>query len=199
MKPRLPRPGGGSSGVLIGLVRTALGRADGLTYFAASVQGFLSSLAPLIAFPLVGAFLVAVQGHASAAATDFLATICALLFPPVLSFELARLWRRQGQWLHYATAFNWCQWAIPIAAILLLALAFPPLSAFFSARNAAVAVLFAVGCYGLWLHWFIARIALAISGVRAVLLVVAVNFGTGILLLVPTLLASGIGKLEIAG
>ena len=88
---------------------------------------------------------------------DLLATLCALLAPPVLSYSLARYWGREALWLRFATAFNWCQWAIPAIACLccwrcslLIALGVP---------NDAAGHLWILGLagYGLWLHWFLAR------------------------------------------
>ena len=51
--------------VLIGILRIARGRADGIACFGSSPQAFLSSLAPLLAFPLVGAVLADVQRRAA--------------------------------------------------------------------------------------------------------------------------------------
>ena len=41
----------------MGILRIARGRADGIGCFGSGPQAFLSSLAPLIAFPLVGTVL----------------------------------------------------------------------------------------------------------------------------------------------
>src|ERR1700744_2339459 len=95
--------------VVIGVLRVARGRADGMAQFGATRDAFLASLAPLIAFPLVGGVLMMLGGGGLDALTDLLATLCALLAPPVLSFEVARWWRREAEWLRFATAFNWCQ------------------------------------------------------------------------------------------
>ena len=96
-------------------------------------------------------------GGGIGALSDLLATLCALIAPPVLSFEIARLWHREAAWLRFATAFNWCQWAIPVLGSMLL-LALGMLVAVGLPRNAArgLALLGLVG-YGLWLHWFLAR------------------------------------------
>jgi hypothetical protein len=40
--------------ILVGILRIAYGRADGVGCFGSTPQAFLSSLAPLVAFPLVG-------------------------------------------------------------------------------------------------------------------------------------------------
>ena len=103
------------------MMLVARGRAEGIDQFAGTSQGFLASLAPLIAFPLVGTFLLLLDGDGAPAITDLLATLAVLLAPPVLSFELARLWGRQARWLRFATAFNWCQWLLPMLASVLAA------------------------------------------------------------------------------
>ncbi|HEX3405465.1 MAG TPA: hypothetical protein VHT74_34585, partial [Acetobacteraceae bacterium] len=100
--------------IVVGIMRLARGRADGMLQFGTTREAFLSSLAPLIAFPLVGGVLMLLGGGGFTALSDLFATLCALVAPPVLSFEVARLWGRQAAWLRFATAFNWCQWAIPV-------------------------------------------------------------------------------------
>jgi hypothetical protein len=177
--------------ILRGILLLARGRAEGLRQFGDTPAAFLASLAPLIAFPLVGAGLMLAHGDGLSALTEFLATICALLAPPVLSYEPAQWWHREEQWLRFATALNWCQWAIPVLAALLLTLVYPTLAATISAEAAGIIVIAVVGCYALWLHWFLARHALVISALRAVLLVVWVNLGTVVLVIGPRLLLPG--------
>jgi len=175
--------------VLRGIVRIARGRADGLDQFAGTQQGFLASLAPLIAFPLVGTVLMLLNGGGAPAITDLLATVAVLLAPPVLSYELARLWGRQAYWLRFATAFNWCQWLLPmLASVLLMGLGLL-LRTGLSEQTATGALVLALGGYALWLHWFLARHGLALSPFRAAILVVVVNLGTALLVLAPRLLA----------
>jgi hypothetical protein len=118
-----------------------------------------------------------------------LATIAVVLAPSVLSFELARLWGRQARWLRFATAFNWCQWLLPILASVLLLVLGMLLRAGLPENVMTGALMFGLGGYALWLHWFLARHGLALSGLRAALLVLAVNFGTALLVLAPRLLA----------
>ncbi len=175
--------------VLRGIVRIARGRADGLDQFAETQQGFLASLAPLIAFPLVGTVLMLLNGGGAPAITDLLATVAVLLAPPVLSYELARLWGRQACWLRFATAFNWCQWLLPmLASVLLMGLGLL-LRTGLSEQTATGALVLGLGGYALWLHWFLARHGLALSPFRAAILVVVVNLGTALLVLAPRLLA----------
>ncbi len=184
--PRRQRPPVGS--ILVGIFLLARGRVNGLRHFGDTPQAFLASLAPLIAFPLVGGVLMLARGGGLIAVSDLLATLCALLAPPVLSYEAARLWHRQAQWLRFATALNWCQWAIPAVAAALLIFVYPLVEGAISAQVAGILVIALLACYALWLHWFLARHALMISGVRAALLVAIVNIGTVLLVFGPRLL-----------
>jgi hypothetical protein len=186
--------GGASRNVLLGIARLARGRADGLLQFGDTIQAFLGSLAPLIAFPLVGGGLMIAQGQGVSALAEMLATLCALLAPPVLSYSLARLWGREALWLRFATAFNWCQWAIPVAAAALLLLAGLLIRMGLSNATVGAIVVFGLIGYGLWLHWFVARQGLQLSGPRSLLLVLIVNFGTAVLVAGPGLLALGLGS-----
>ncbi len=191
MSGRLRRQPPVGASILRGILLLARGRADGLRQFGDTPPAFLASLAPLIAFPLVGAGLMLADGDGAQALAELLVTLCAVLAPPVLSYEPARLWHREGQWLHFAIAFNWCQWAIPVLAALLLTLVYPALLGATSPETAGIVVIAAVAAYALWLHWFLARHALMISGLRAALLVLVVNLGTVVLILGPRLLVAG--------
>ncbi|MBS0638976.1 MAG: hypothetical protein U1E70_10825 [Acetobacteraceae bacterium] len=179
-----PRPRGG---ILAGMFRIARGRADGVACFGGSPQSYLASLAPLVAFPLVGAAMGLSSEGPRRALTDLAMTLCAILTPAVLSYELARFWKREESWFRYATAFNWCEWLLPIVAVL----AMMPLSIAIGAgmRQTVAAGLFIIclGLYGLWLHWFLARKALGLSGGKAVLLVLIVNAGTAAAVILPGL------------
>jgi hypothetical protein len=188
------RPATGS--IVVGIMRLARGRADGLQQFGATRDAFLASLAPLVAFPLVGGVLMLLGGGGLAALSDLLATLCALVAPPVLSFEVARLWGKEASWLRYATAFDWCQWAIPVLGSVLM-VGFGALAAFGLPASMArwMVVLGLVG-YGMWLHWFLARHGLGLSATRAALLVMGVNLVTVLIVLGPrvvTLAAGGAG------
>ena len=54
------------------------------------------------------------------AIAEFPATLCVLLAPSVMSYELARLWGRDAFWNRYIVAFNWCQWLLPVIAFVLI-------------------------------------------------------------------------------
>lgn len=178
----VPRPN-----ILLGVTRLARGRADGLAQFGDTPQAFLASLAPLIAFPLVGALLTFAHGQAVEAVSELLATFCALLAPPVLSNLLARLWGREEFWLRFATAFNWCQWAIPAVAAALLFVVGALMQAGLPNETAALVLMLGLSGYGLWLHWFIVKHGLRLSGARSALVVLLVNLGTTALVLGPRL------------
>ena len=174
---------------LLGIVRLARFDARGIAEFGNTTQAFLASLAPLIAFPLVGAGLALMRGGGLDALVNFLATLCTLLAPPVFSHLFATAWRRDDDWLRYATAFNWCQWAVPVAAMLLLTLAGALIGFGLPNRIAALLAIGGVGLYALALHWFVARAGLRLSILRAVVLVLGVNIGTAVLVVIPLLLA----------
>jgi hypothetical protein len=175
--------------VVVGVMRLARGRSDGVRQFGATRDAFLTSLAPLVAFPLVGGLLMLLAGDGVNGLSDLLATICALLGPPVLSFEVARLWGKEAAWLRFATAFNWCQWVIPVIGSLLLLLLGFLVGLGLPHQFARAGVVAGIIGYGFWLHWFVTRHALGLSGARAAMLVVAVNLGTVVLVLGPRLLA----------
>lgn len=171
-----------------GILRLATGHADGLVQFGNTTEAFLASLAPLVAFPLVGTALMLFEGGGVEAVANLLATLCALLAPPVLSFEAARLFGRADRWPRFATAFNWCQWVIPIVAVVLMLLSGMLMAVGLPDDAALSVVVLGLAAYGLWLHWFLARHGLALTGGRAALLVLGVNLVTVALVLGPRLL-----------
>ena len=175
--------------VLVGMMRVVRGRPDALAQFGDTPQAFLASLAPLLAFPLVGGVLLLLSGAWHQGLTDLLATACALLAPPALSWELSRLWKREAYWLRFATAFNWCQWLLPLLGSLLLMGLSVAIAAGLSEQTAGAVAILAMACYALWMHWFLARHGLALGRARAALLVLTVNCVTVVLVVGPRLLA----------
>lgn len=174
--------------ILTAITRVARGRADGLALFGNTPQSFLASLAPQLAFPLVGGLMMMAGGGGLRALTDLLASLCLLLAPQVLSFELARWWQREAAWCRFATAFNWCQWILPVLGLVLLMVANRAVALGVSPAIARAALIGALGCYGMWLHWFLARMALGLSAGRSALFVVCVNVGTLLIVVLPRLL-----------
>jgi len=180
---------------LLGMARLARGRVDGLEQFGDTPQTFLASLAPLLAFPIVGAALsLATEGVLRALATLF-ATVVLQLAPAVLSHALARAWGREAQWLRYATAFNWCQWALPLAAMALLIVQQFAFRLGLPKGAANQMLIVGLAAYGLWLNWLLARHGLSLSRGRAAGLVALTNLGTIVLAVGPQvlLLALGVG------
>jgi hypothetical protein len=163
-------------------------RAAGFAAFAGTRQGFLNSLAPLLAFPIVGALLALADGMGWRALGGLLGTLVALLAPAVASHALAQRWGREAGWLRYATAFNWCQWAVPVAALPTLVLAGVVMRLGVPLAVVTVGAMLAVLGYGLALHFFLARRGLELSRGRTVLLVLATNLATGVLAAGPRLL-----------
>ncbi len=179
--------------ILRGILQLARFRAEGFATFSATPAGLLNSLAPLIAFPLVGGLAELARGGARSALVDLLATIVALLAPLIVTEFLARRWGREAQWLRFAVASNWCQWALPIMlmgiVIVLWILANLGLPLGEGAIGASLVVLI---IYGISLHWFLARSGLGLSRGRAALLVLAADVSTGLLVILPRLLVGSI-------
>ena len=179
--------------ILTGILRVARGRADGIDCFGSSPQAFLSSLAPLVAFPLVGAALALFTEGPRRALTGLAMTLCALLTPAVLSHQIATVWKRDDAWARFATAFNWCEWILPVLACVIMVPLSMAISAGMSEAAASLVLVGCLGMYGLWLHWFLARNALTLSRFRAVVLVFLVNIGTAAAVIGPRLLANDLG------
>ena len=172
-----------------GVFLLATGRSEGLDYFGDSSARFLASLASLALWPAIGVAAIATGSGRPEMASDVIASVCAILAPPVITYELATHWDRAARWTRYATGFNWCQWALPVAGVILITI-IGELSQSGLPRDAAVALLVcAFISYGLWLHWFIAWRGLVLSRFRAALLVVVVNAVTVVLVVLPHLLA----------
>jgi hypothetical protein len=184
MRPTLKaRPG--RQNLLRGIVLLCRGRAAGFAEMGTGPDAFLSSLAPLIAFPLVGCLLMVAQGKAEDALADFLATLIALLAPPVLSQAAALRWGRQDRWFRFATALNWCQWALPLLGAVLVLIASILVEAGAPLRPTVILLCCVLLAYAFWLQWFLARRGLDLSALRAAALVLLVNLLTIILIAVP--------------
>ncbi len=183
MKPPMP-PKHPFTNVLLGIMLIARGRAEGLRQFGDTSQSVLAALAPLLAFLLVGLAL-GLLGRNRQAVTDAVGVSVGLLGPLVLSFEVARRWDRAAQWRRFATAFCWCQWAAPMVLAVVLLLMAVLMGAGLSGDAAAGAGVAALFAYGLWLNWFLARHALALTGWRAAAMVAMVNVATVLMILIP--------------
>ena len=170
---------------LRGVLLLARGRGEGIACFRSSPEAFLASLAPLLALPLAGAALLVVRGAFMPAVALVLLALTTQVAPAVLSHAVARFLGRENGWLRYATAYNWCQWAnVAVMAVLLLVLSLvtgAPVTAVVGSPAFGYVVL----GYSMWLHWVLARNGLDLSRWRATGLVLAVSFGTMLLVVGP--------------
>ncbi|HQT65371.1 MAG: hypothetical protein B7Z75_01445 [Acidocella sp. 20-57-95] len=174
-----------STNILKGLFLLARGRSAGIAEFGNHVNAMTASLAPLIAFPLVGSMLLLVKGDVQTALTSFTAQLCVALAPAVITYEFARLWQRQATWLRTVTALNWSFWlAVPL--LLLGGFAGAGLvTAGFSEGAAGMIMIAVLGSYIMWFHWFTVRNGLQIGGWQALGLVLVTNITIAVLALGP--------------
>lgn len=173
--------------LLRGMLRLAIGKTDGFTEIGNTTAAFSASIAPLIAFPLVGAVLLGLQDHWLLATSLLLSRLCGVLAQPVIvEFASGRIGRRDT-WLATSTALNWSIWLIfpliPAGVLLSGAL----IAAGVSQEVALAATISLVGAYMLWLQWFILRTGLRTGPWRAAGLLVATNLAIALLYLVPYL------------
>jgi hypothetical protein len=170
----------------------ARGQARGLNCFRDSPQAFLYSLMPGLGI-LAGAVIEGLAEGAGVTAIDEIpATLCVLLAPSVLSYELARFWGREAFWSRYIVAFNWCQWLLPMLGFLLILVLTVARTAGLTDEGGIRIMLVCLAGYALWLNWFLARHGLALSAWRAAGLVAAVNLGTVVIILGPAILAASL-------
>jgi len=180
-----PRTGNVVRGVLL----LARGKAAGIAHFGNSAESFTASLAPLIAFPLVGTVLNVINGAPAEAIIGFLSRLCAVLAVAVITYEFARVTRRESLWLRTATALNWSFWIfIPLLAIAgitgaIMVTAGMPLT---TAEDILIGLM---ATYLLWYHWFAVRAGLNLGVFQAIALVILTNAAIALLTSAPTFLA----------
>lgn len=189
------RGGDGARSVIQGLLLLGRGRPEGLAEFDVSVQGFLTSLAPWVAFLLVGALLVGVHDRPVAGLTDVAVALCWLLMPTVLAERLAWWWDREPGWLPFVTATMWCKWLVPAVYAAGLAVTSVALAAGLPERASGILVVGLMSAYLLWLNFFLARTALSLSRLRSAVLVGATLCGYVALLGIEHLVGGTISKL----
>ncbi|MBU6425566.1 MAG: hypothetical protein KGQ69_04445 [Rhodospirillales bacterium] len=171
--------------ILQGLVKLACGNAKGVEEFSGTKEAFSASLAPLIAFPLVGAGITAASGDWKAAAVGLLARLCAVLALPVITYEFSRIFGKTKLWLRTATALNWCFWLV-LPAIFLAALAGSVLVQLgLPMMRAEKIVLEMVALYLLWNRWFVFKAGLQLNIWRAGLVLLASLAATMLFAVVP--------------
>jgi hypothetical protein len=178
------------SPVLRGVGLIARGRASGLNCFRDTPQAFLASLAPGVGILVASVVEGLAEGNAARAMADIPGTLCVLLAPSVLSYEVARFWGREAFWNRYIVAFNWCQWLLPVIAFMLLVCLSAARSVGVTPETGLPVLVVCLAGYALWLNWFIARHGLALSGWRAAGLVAAVNAGIMAIVFGPTLVSA---------
>jgi hypothetical protein len=174
---------------LKGLLLLARFRAEGFGLLAATPQGFMNSLAPLLALTVVGALGALLSGSLRLLLLVLFVNLAALLAPAVIAHALARLWDREPHWLRTIVAFNWL--STVMGPVLYLALLGTALAAATPSSGVTIAVLAGVAGYTIALQWFVFRRGLAISGGKAVLAVLANGFGTCVVVFGPPMLAAG--------
>ncbi len=180
--------GNNRGSILRGILLLARGRAAGIAEFGNTGDALAASLAPLIAFPLVGAAMIAMSGQPGLAALRFLSRLCGVLVLPVITQTYAKVTGREAFWLSTASALNWSFW---ILIPLLLAAAFIGALLVMAGMNETRAeeiVILLLAAYMLWLHWFIVRTGLRLSGWLAAGLVILSNCAIGLLTFGPDLL-----------
>jgi hypothetical protein len=175
-----------------GALRLAVGDRRGLGFFDTSIDGFWRSFrAGLICYPL---YLLLVcfrpaglqwdaSGVAPILAVETIAYVISWVAFPLLILPLARWLGREDRFLPFMVAYNWSQ--IPQTVLFVLvgldawSGLLPPSAASFARLLAAVAAL----VYG----WYIARVALAVTGTQATLVVI-----------IDLLLGTALGRIAVS-
>lgn len=173
--------------ILPGIIKLASGNAKGAEEFSSTPESFTASLAPFIAFPLVGAVITSVSGDWKMAAIVFFSRLCGVLILPVLIYEFARIFGRKAQWLRTATALNWCNWLALPAALVAVVIMTAAISCGLSAQFSEIAAIGIIGLYLLWNRWFVLKVGLQLNGWPAALILVASLVLSGFFSFLPAL------------
>ncbi len=162
---------------VVGTLRLAVGDRRGLGFFDASIDGFWRSFrAGAICYPLYLLLLVfrvaAAQwdksGFASIVIVETIAYVISWVAFPLLILPVARQFRRDDRFLAFMVAYNWSQ--IP-QTVLVLLVVLDGATGLLSQSEASFAGLLAV-IATLVYEWYIARVALAVTGTQATLVVI---------------------------
>ena len=162
---------------VVGTLRLAVGDRRGLGFFDASIDGFWRSFrAGAICYPLYLLLLVfrvaAAQwdksGFASIVIVETIAYVISWVAFPLLILPVARQFRRDDRFLAFMVAYNWSQ--IP-QTVLVLLVVLDGATGMLSQSEASFAGLLAV-IATLVYEWYIARVALAVTGTQATLVVI---------------------------
>jgi hypothetical protein len=171
-----------------GIWLLARGRAAGIKEFGNSVDALTASLAPLIAFPMVGAGITALGGQPKLAVVAFLARLCAVLAVPVITYEFARLTKRESLWLRTTAALDWSFWLIIPLLLVAGFIGTGLVTAGLAVKNAEYAAMAMMIIYMLWLQWFTVRAGLETTALAAAALVLANTIVLGALSAAPALI-----------
>jgi hypothetical protein len=175
--------------VLRGIALLARFRVEGFAEFRATPGGFLNSLAPMLAFPLVGGVILLIDGAVRDGLENIFASLVALLAPAVLSEFLALLWRRETLWLRYVIAYNWLQSLMTLLAVLLVGAMLSAIAAGSALISPLSLLTLVLTGYWLALCWFLISRGLGVVWWRAVGAVIFINLCTGVLVILPRLAA----------
>jgi hypothetical protein len=171
--------------VLKGVFLLARGRAAGLEEFGNSTNALAAAAAPLVAFPLVGSVLLAVNGDPKVAVLAFISRMCVVMALALVTYEFAHRLRHDETWLRTATALYWILVPLLLIAGVCGALL---VSAGLNEMLAEKIMIGVMGAYMLWYHWFTVRNGLRLGIWAAVALVVITNIVVGLLALGPDLI-----------
>lgn len=173
--------------ILRGLLRLARGDAGGLREFGNGTPQFSASLAPLLAFPLVGSALFGLEGHWMLALVMLLSRVSGVLMQPVVTEAAASRVGSRATWMMTSTALNWSVWLI-FPLILIGVLISDGLITLGLPQNDAVGIaVAAILLYLMWFQYFILRNGLRLRLWPAIGLVVLMNVAVTSVYLAPYL------------
>jgi len=184
---------------LIGIFELAIGRASGFGRFSVSQRAFRNSVIVLFSVPALLSLALASRQGVIIGLSMLLAVFCALLAPAVISDLLARAWGREAWWLRFAIAFNWSRIALTSIYAVLLTIAAILISLGHPNRTVAGLIQSVMVIYTLWFDWFLVRQGLQVTALRAVMGVLAINFGTFLMVFGPLFLADALSPDGAAG
>ena len=161
---------------IVGALRLACGDRRGLAYFDASAEGFWRSFrAAVLCYPLNLALLMlrvtGVQwtnsGVATILAVETISYVIAWVAFPLLVLPVARSFGRADRFFGFMVVYNWS--AVPQSALLVLIGLQHAVGLSSPAASQSIELVATVGL--LVYEWYIARTALATTGVQSALVV----------------------------
>ena len=160
-----------------GALRLACGDRRGLGFFDVSIEGFWRSFrAGVICYPLYLVLLIfrvpgdswEQSGAPTILVVETIAFVISWVAFPLLILPLARIFRREDRFLAFIVAYNWSQ--IP-QSVLFVLVALDSATGLLGSSAAQLAGLLAA-IAALIYEWYIARVALAVTGAQAILVVI---------------------------